>query len=133
MECCPTMDLVAFVIAEQEILLYRISGQRVWSASLKERKSSQIKITCIVWKTDGQMLVSGSNDGIIRVCDVHNGKIVHRLSSERASFGSVCCVDWNAQSQSVENDEEGQFSIPDFLDILPKLRPILATSTPYGY
>lgn len=40
------------------------------------------------------MLALGYSDGSTRIYDVNNGKQIHRLTSEAASFGAVSCVGW---------------------------------------
>jgi anaphase-promoting complex subunit 4 len=47
---CPSMDLVALGSTDQQVLVYRINGQRVYSASQKGGSRTVDRIT---WKPNG--------------------------------------------------------------------------------
>lgn len=47
---CPSMDLVALGGADQQVLVYRLNGQRVYGAS---QKSGGVKVQKICWKPSG--------------------------------------------------------------------------------
>jgi len=50
MTYCPSMDLVALGTTDQQVLIYRINGQRVYGAT---QKAGQLQVESIKWKPDG--------------------------------------------------------------------------------
>lgn len=47
---CPSMDLVAVTSTDQQVLIYRLNGQRVYGAA---QKGSSLKVESIRWKPNG--------------------------------------------------------------------------------
>jgi anaphase-promoting complex subunit 4 len=47
---CPSMDLVALVTTDQQVLIYRLNGQRVYGAL---QKAGNLKVESIKWKPNG--------------------------------------------------------------------------------
>jgi anaphase-promoting complex subunit 4 len=47
---CPTMDLLALATEEEQVLVYRLNGQRVFSVA---HRGSGRKICQLEWKPDG--------------------------------------------------------------------------------
>lgn len=47
---CPSMDLVAITTTDQQVLVYRLNGQRVWGIS---QKVGKLKVEAICWKPNG--------------------------------------------------------------------------------
>lgn len=54
---CPSMDLVAFASTDHQVLVYRINGQRVYSATQKQRSTAALKVEQIRWKPNGKFLL----------------------------------------------------------------------------
>lgn len=50
---CPTMDLVALVTTDQQVLIYRLNGQRVYGAA---QKAGKLQVASIRWKPNGWYL-----------------------------------------------------------------------------
>jgi anaphase-promoting complex subunit 4 len=46
----PSMDLVAFGTTDQQVLIYRLNGQRVYGAA---QKTSGLNVESIAWKPNG--------------------------------------------------------------------------------
>ncbi|KAK9480633.1 anaphase-promoting complex, cyclosome, subunit 4-domain-containing protein [Lipomyces japonicus] len=118
---CPSMDLLTFSPDQLSIWLYRMSGQLVWKLNLKVASAGISRIT---WKPDGKMLALACDDGIIRVCDVNNGRIVHQISTET----SVSCLNWVVRDKAAAKDRErltfeGLLNM-DVSSSLPRLSPI---------
>ncbi|PWW79833.1 hypothetical protein C7212DRAFT_273504 [Tuber magnatum] len=91
----PQLDLIAIVTSNENILLYRMNGQRVWGvAHRKEKLASDVRVEKLQWRPDGKMLALGYSDGSTRIYDVNNGKQIHRITSEVSNFGKVTCVGW---------------------------------------
>ena len=47
---CPSMDLVALGSTEQQVLIYRLNGQRVYGAA---QKAGTLRVEAIRWKPNG--------------------------------------------------------------------------------
>jgi anaphase-promoting complex subunit 4 len=47
---CPSMDLIALTTTDQQVLIYRLNGQRVYGAA---QKAGQLKVQSIRWKPNG--------------------------------------------------------------------------------
>jgi anaphase-promoting complex subunit 4 len=47
---CPSMDLVALGSTDQQVLVYRLNGQRVYGAS---QKAGSLRVEGIRWKPNG--------------------------------------------------------------------------------
>lgn len=47
---CPSMDLIAIGSLDQQVLVYRLNGQRVYGAA---QKGSTLKVNKIQWKPNG--------------------------------------------------------------------------------
>lgn len=52
MAYCPSMDLVALVTTDQQVLIYRLNGQRVYGAT---QKLDRLRVASIRWKPNGQL------------------------------------------------------------------------------
>lgn len=59
--------------------------------------------------TSGKVIALGYCDGIIKICDVNNGKVVLTVAPEAPGFGSVSCVGWvdNRPASNNEQNQEG--------------------------
>lgn len=47
---CPSMDLLALGSTDQQVLIYRLNGQRVYGAS---QKAGTVRVNSISWKPNG--------------------------------------------------------------------------------
>jgi anaphase-promoting complex subunit 4 len=47
---CPSMDLIALTTTDQQVLIYRLNGQRVYGAA---QKTGLLKVESIRWKPNG--------------------------------------------------------------------------------
>ncbi|KAI5801561.1 anaphase-promoting complex, cyclosome, subunit 4-domain-containing protein [Peziza echinospora] len=118
----PQHDLLCFVTTNDNVLLYRMNGQRVWG--LAQRKDKEGRVETLRWRPDGKMLALGYADGVTRICDVNNGKIVLLVSPDvAAGFGKVSCVGWadNRSVSKARREREGHHGgIPPVLEGIPK-------------
>lgn len=76
---CPTMDLLAMISDSEEISLYRLSGQKVWS--MMPRVAGKIKaVPCkMTWRLDSKVLVVCFTSGDLQFLDVNDGKVVSQV------------------------------------------------------
>lgn len=53
---CPSMDLVGLVTTDQQVLIYRLNGQRVYGAT---QKAGKLQVAGIRWKPNGLQPLTG--------------------------------------------------------------------------
>ncbi|RDL40755.1 WD40 repeat-like protein [Venustampulla echinocandica] len=93
---CPSMDLVALGTADQQVLVYRLNGQRVYGTTQKPGAS---RVENIKWKPNGQLLAIAWSDGIVRLVGAENSRIVHQFSAGEGVTG-ITCVGWGSNLTS---------------------------------
>ncbi|KUJ12694.1 uncharacterized protein LY89DRAFT_672835 [Mollisia scopiformis] len=89
---CPSMDLVALVTIDQQVLIYRLNGQRVYGAT---QKTGAYRVTSIRWKPNGQLLAIAWSDGSIRLVGAESSKIVHWFSTGIRQASDITCIGWS--------------------------------------
>ncbi|KAJ5038336.1 uncharacterized protein L3040_007202 [Drepanopeziza brunnea f. sp. 'multigermtubi'] len=87
---CPSMDLVALVTADQQVLIYRLNGQRVFGAI---QRASNLRVESIRWKPNGQLLAIAWSDGSVRIVSAESSKTVLQFSTGEG-VGGVTCMGW---------------------------------------
>lgn len=86
----PKLDLIALATSHGEVVLHRLSWQKVWTLpSLGEEE----KIGGMAWRPDGKVLAVGYLSGKLKLCDVEKGEVLHDASVE----GEITCMSWIAQ------------------------------------
>lgn len=55
MAYCPSMELLAIGISDNQVLIYRLNGQKVHSVT---RKGQSFKVESLVWKPNGNARLS---------------------------------------------------------------------------
>ncbi|KAI0241071.1 Anaphase-promoting complex subunit 4 [Lamellibrachia satsuma] len=88
MQWSPKMDLIVVANIQAEVVLYRLSWQKVWTLAAP---CDDCKVTCLAWRTDGKVVAVGYNTGRIQLCDVENGISLHTLALPTAPT-SLCWV-----------------------------------------
>ncbi|GFU37864.1 anaphase-promoting complex subunit 4 [Nephila pilipes] len=63
MEWNPMLDLIALATVNGDVLLYRLSWQKVWSVSSSSTKDSIVQVTALAWRPDGKILAYAYNNG----------------------------------------------------------------------
>lgn len=95
-EWCDRMDLVAVVVSHVEVSVHRLNWQRVVSL---ERSESEIG--ALAWSPDGRWLVTGEEDGWIRVFHVEGGK----LQPGKVNIHTAArCFDWVEPTRNPSRD-----------------------------
>eukprot|EP00038_Savillea_parva_P016622 m.17355 g.17355 ORF g.17355 m.17355 type:complete len:889 (+) comp3492_c0_seq1:87-2753(+) len=157
-EWCPTMDLVAVSTTDNQLVLFRLSWQKVWSRPGKEL----VAMSSLAWRPDGKVLAVGHTDGSMALLDVEDGEelYVHPPSAvsiktlhwserqwpdEAASTGgaveegltsldpySMALVDDVDGDEGDVGDDDRASSATEYTDrtanILPPLPPVTETS-----
>ncbi|KAG9233604.1 anaphase-promoting complex, cyclosome, subunit 4-domain-containing protein [Amylocarpus encephaloides] len=91
---CPSVDLIALGTTDQQVLIYRLNGQRVYGAA---QKAERLKIESIKWKPNGQMLAVAWSDGSVHLIGSESAKIVHQFSTGEAVSG-ITCMGWGSNA-----------------------------------
>lgn len=89
---CPSMDLVALGSIDQQVLIYRLNGQRVYGAT---QKAGTLRVEAIQWKPNGQLLAIAWSDGSVRLVGAESSKTVHQFSTG-TSISGVTCMAWTS-------------------------------------
>ncbi|XP_006811614.1 anaphase-promoting complex subunit 4-like [Saccoglossus kowalevskii] len=63
----PRMDLIALANVQGEVLLHRLTWQKVWVLPSNEQQ-----VTSLAWRPDGKVLAVGYENGDVVICDVEN-------------------------------------------------------------
>ncbi|XP_060084772.1 anaphase-promoting complex subunit 4-like [Ylistrum balloti] len=114
----PKFDLVALSNVQGEVVLHRLSWQKVW---LVAPPVEDVRVTALAWRPDGKVLAAGYTCGKINLYDIENSEILTTLELP----GEVTCMSWITQSLP-----EGSAWSPDPYDddnaavYLPKLQPL---------
>ncbi|KAF2815774.1 uncharacterized protein BDZ99DRAFT_505466 [Mytilinidion resinicola] len=103
---CPTMDLVATVSEEEEVDVWRISGQRAFG--VKRKGMAEVERVC--WKFNGQAIAVAWSDGTVDVISAETGKFLLKDSTtvhgsqEKAgkSQAKVACLGWGVNFIDVD-------------------------------
>ncbi|XP_070540057.1 anaphase-promoting complex subunit 4-like isoform X2 [Ptychodera flava] len=92
----PRMDLIALANIHGEVLLHRLSWQRVWVLPVTTNETSK-KVTALAWRPDGKALAVGYGSGQLLICDVENAEVLHTSSLNTA----ISCMQWTDVSEKL--------------------------------
>ncbi|XP_015905516.1 anaphase-promoting complex subunit 4 [Parasteatoda tepidariorum] len=79
MEWNPMLDLIALATISGEVIVHRLSWQKVWSIPSSSTKEKTVLVTALSWRPDGKILAYAYDTGTITLCDVENSEAVHVL------------------------------------------------------
>lgn len=91
---CPTMDLVVFIADSDEMILSRLSGQRVWTTTAILPKDRQASPCSLAWRPDGKVLAIGLDNGDLQYLDVTDGKAIHFSQGAASTGRSIRILRW---------------------------------------
>ncbi|KFY87731.1 hypothetical protein V500_06804 [Pseudogymnoascus sp. VKM F-4518 (FW-2643)] len=93
----PSMELLAVGSADNNVLIYRLNGQRVFSASQKV-KGVVLELQKLVWKPNGQLIAIAWSDGTVRLIGAESNKTVHQITISEEEDTEVTCLAWTSYS-----------------------------------
>ncbi|KFY06687.1 hypothetical protein V492_07831, partial [Pseudogymnoascus sp. VKM F-4246] len=93
----PSMELLAVGGAENNVLIYRLNGQRVFSASQKVRGAA-LELQKLAWKPNGQLIAIAWSDGTVRLIGAESNKTVHQITVSEEEDTEVTCLAWTSYS-----------------------------------
>eukprot|EP00696_Hemimastix_kukwesjijk_P018575 gnl/Hemi2/7487_TR2568_c0_g1_i1.p1 gnl/Hemi2/7487_TR2568_c0_g1~~gnl/Hemi2/7487_TR2568_c0_g1_i1.p1 ORF type:complete len:712 (+),score=190.56 gnl/Hemi2/7487_TR2568_c0_g1_i1:94-2229(+) len=132
MAWCPTMDVLALALHNNQLVLHRFVGfQKCFTIP-----SAAHRITAIAWRPDGKVLSLGYFDGTVSLFDLENGEL---LASSRPHSAAISCMHWvkvERATSSLTSPEESPYSdrTSNFFPALPALpkakKPTAADAAP---
>ncbi|XP_071089402.1 anaphase-promoting complex subunit 4-like [Haliotis cracherodii] len=114
----PRIDLVALANIQGEVILHRLSWQKVWTLAPPGEGET---VGGLAWRPDGKVLAVGYKSGQLKLCDVENAEVLHTMTVE----GEVTSMTWISQvfTDGVEWTAE-PYPEDSSADYLPKLQPL---------
>ena len=107
MEWCPTMDLLALVTADSQLMVHRRPvRQGAEFHKLFTHAGFDHPVTCLVWRPDGQVLAVGHADGSISLFGVEEGE---QIGHAHEHSEALCLFRWVAASA-----DDDDASAPDY-------------------
>ncbi|XP_041370961.1 anaphase-promoting complex subunit 4-like [Gigantopelta aegis] len=114
----PKIDLVALSNVQGEVILHRLSWQKVWTLAPPEEGET---VGGLAWRPDGKVLAVGYASGKIRLCDIENAEVLHNINMSKR----ITTLNWISQvftgSDSWSTEPYSEDGASDFL---PKLQPL---------
>ncbi|KAL5354579.1 hypothetical protein ACLOAV_000668 [Pseudogymnoascus australis] len=117
----PSMELLAVGSADHNVLIYRLNGQRVFSASQKV-KGEVLELQKLVWKPNGQLIAIAWSDGTVRLIGAESNKTVHQVTVSEEEDTEVTCLAWTSYSAASKS----------LGDILAEASPLWKSATGGG-
>ncbi|XP_061192956.1 anaphase-promoting complex subunit 4-like [Saccostrea echinata] len=114
----PKFDLIALANVQGEVVLHRLSWQKVWSVP---PPSEDVKVKSLAWRPDGKVVAAGYTDGKINLYHIENADILHSISMEE----EITCMEWVCQfSPDGTVWKPDPYKEDNFKQYLPKLQPL---------
>lgn len=120
---CPTMDLLAFASDSNEVVLNRLSGQRVWQVVANAYSVSHGDLAALTWRPDGKVLAIGFDNGDIQYLDVNDGKVISNLPHIGEPVSKATYLMRWSESKKVELRSKVRNNVLDRLNLPNVLRP----------
>ncbi|ESZ98045.1 hypothetical protein SBOR_1576 [Sclerotinia borealis F-4128] len=111
---CSSMDLIALGSTDQQVLIYRLNGQRVYGAA---QKVNTLRVEKISWKPNGHLLAIAWSDGSVRLVGAESTKVVHHFytTTDDQEFSGVTCMSWSSNTIGRRVEGKGSKLVPDTL------------------
>ncbi|GAB1604964.1 anaphase-promoting complex subunit 4-like [Argonauta hians] len=73
----PKMDLIALANLQGEVVLHRLSWQKVWTIPAP---ADNVTVGSMAWRPDGRILAVGYTHGKVCLCHIENADVLHELT-----------------------------------------------------
>ena len=114
----PKLDLIALANAHGEVVLHRLSWQKVWTLAPPLETDT---VGGLAWRPDSKVLAIGYQSGKIRLCDIEKGEILHATEVE----GEVTSMSWTEHKFTEDNPFTSEpYGEDTSSNYLPKLQPL---------
>lgn len=111
-------DLIALANVQGEVVLHRLSWQKVWSVP---PPSEEVKVKALAWRPDGKVVAAGYSNGRINLYHIENADILHSIHLE----GEITCMEWVCQFCPEDAEwKPDPYKEDNFRNYLPKLQPL---------
>ena len=123
----PKVDLLALSNVNGEVVLHRLSWQKVWTITPPTEKD---RVGGLAWRPDSKLVTIGYKSGKIRLCDIEKGNILHSTEVE----GEVTCMSWTEHrypdDSPFTSEPYGEDTSATFLPTLQPLNKNYSDSAP---
>ena len=113
----PKMDLIALANVHGEVVLHRLSWQKVWTLAPPGEGDM---VGGLAWRPDSKVLAIGYQSGKIRLCDIEKGEILHATEVE----GEVTCMSWTEHKYTDTQFTSEPYGEDASNNYLPKLQSL---------
>jgi anaphase-promoting complex subunit 4 len=114
----PKMDLIALANSKGEVVLHRLSWQKVWTQNPPAESDT---VGGLAWRPDSKVLAIGYRSGKIRLCDIEKGEVLHATEVD----GEVTCMSWTEHKFSPDSPFTSEpYGEDTSATYLPKLQPL---------
>ncbi|XP_052227886.1 anaphase-promoting complex subunit 4-like [Dreissena polymorpha] len=119
MEWSPKFDLVALSNIQGEVVLHRLTWQKVWSLPAQNEET---KVKAMAWRPDGKVLAVGYSSGQVVLCYIENAEVLHTIEvgSQVTSLSWVC----HAAPKCGASTLSDPYLQDNTATYLPKLHPL---------
>ncbi|KAK6185063.1 hypothetical protein SNE40_007384 [Patella caerulea] len=114
----PKIDLIALANVHGEVVLHRLSWQKVWSL---QPSSEEDRVGGLAWRPDGKVLAVGYRSGKIQLVNTENASILHSTDLE----GEITSLSWiNQEFTAGKPWTPDPYMEDNSKDLLPKLQSL---------
>ncbi|XP_052832693.1 anaphase-promoting complex subunit 4 isoform X1 [Octopus bimaculoides] len=114
----PKMDLIALANLQGEVVLHRLSWQKVWTIPAP---ADNVTVGSMAWRPDGRILAVGYTHGKVCLCHIENADVLHEVNIHE----EVTSMSWVSQVFPDGSSWSPRAYPEDTSDhYLPKLEPL---------
>lgn len=114
----PKMDLMALANVQGEVVLHRLSWQKVWTISAP---ADNVTVGTLAWRPDGRVLAVGYSNGTVCLRHIENADVLHEVDIQE----KVTSMNWVSQEfPEGELWSPGIYPEDNSVHYLPKLEPL---------
>ncbi|EZA53477.1 Anaphase-promoting complex subunit [Ooceraea biroi] len=117
----PKMDLLAISNVKGEVVLHRLTWQRVWLLSPPDESDVNAHLA---WRPDGKLLaVSYEISNLLYLIDIETKNVIHK--TKLPTGDTIACIKWlslsNMEHESTLTSDRANIPTGDYLPALPSL------------
>lgn len=114
----PKMDLMALANVQGEVVLHRLSWQKVWTIPAP---ADNVTVGTLAWRPDGRVLAVGYSNGTVCLRHIENADVLHEVDIQE----KVTSMNWVSQEfPDGESWSPGVYPEDNSAHYLPKLEPL---------
>ncbi|KAI9735322.1 MAG: hypothetical protein M1818_006517 [Claussenomyces sp. TS43310] len=125
---CPSMELLAVGCIDQQVLVNRLNGQRVYAIT---QKGGSATVTKVGWKPNGQLLATAWSDGVVRLVGAESNKIVHHIPVTERDSMEITCLNWASNlTHSRSSTTKHARHVPSWKDFIEESEDDITSDLP---